>query len=258
MRGGTVRRRGRILCEHNEIVLGHVAAVPDKALVNPDKPFVIPDLIGNLQIDHGDLRLRLLRADGGEPAVEALGGEEQEGGHEDHEEQARDDGSEEVLGPVNDKAAAPSAQAAAEQQVQSGQLAGEGEYERGDKGAEEGDKRGLDQRIHPAVRQQARGDGGQDDKQGETAQAEEFAHQQVAGLEAELAGGIAHGAAGIHRVRIAQQAHIFLPVEKIGEGGNEDEEGQRCDAQTRDPHGCGPLFFVPGSPDSHFFLNGLL
>ena len=108
------------------------------------------------------------------------------------------------------------------------------------------------------MRQQAPGDGGQDDEQGEAAQAEELAHQQVPGLEAELAGGIAHRTAGVHRIRIPQQAHVFLPVEQIGESGNKDEEGQRGDAQTRDPHGCGPLFFVPGSPESHFFLNGRL
>ena len=62
---------------------------------------------------HGLRRLLLLLPDRGEPAVEALGGEEQEGGHEDHQEQAGDDGPEQVLRPGHGRGAATAGQAAA-------------------------------------------------------------------------------------------------------------------------------------------------
>ena len=139
-----------------------------------------------------------------------------------------------------------------------GELTDEGQHERGDEGAEERHEGGLQQGIRPPVGQQAHRHGREDDQQREAAQAEKLAYQQVPGPETELAGGVADDLIRLHGVGIAQEAHVLLPVEEVGEGCDEDEQGQRRDAQSDDAHGSRPLLFVPGFPESHFFLYGLL
>ena len=195
------------------------------------------------------------------PVGESRAAEEQPACEKQKRKGAAYDYSEEIIAPKHHLLAELAAKAAAEYIRDAGQVAREGKQQGGYQGTAEGHDGSLEEREVPTAGNETHADRDKYHEKGETPETKKIADKQMPQAISHLATGIAHRSGAIHHGRIPQKAHVLLPVEQIGNAGNQDEQAEHGDGKPEHDLGVAALLVIPVPPDAdivqestHFFL----